>query len=58
MNTFGRLDRRKNKLTYKTVEGYKTNLRRVDKYFKDKNILLEELTMRVYKNFTNTVKMY
>lgn len=45
------LDRRKNKLTYKTVEGYKTNLRRVDKYFKDKNILLEELTMRDLQKF-------
>ena len=45
------LDRRKNKLTYKTVEGYKTNLRRVDKFFKDKNILLEELTTRDLQKF-------
>lgn len=47
------LERKKSRVGYKTYEGYKTLIRRVDKYFKDKNILLEELTIRDLQNFYN-----
>ena len=45
------LERKKSRVGYKTYEGYKTLIRRVDKYFKDKNILLEELTIRDLQKF-------
>lgn len=41
----------KNKVVYKTFEGYKTIIRRIDKYFSAKNILLEELSVRDLRNF-------
>lgn len=45
------LERKKNKVVYKTFEGYKTIIRRIDKYFSEKNILLEELTIRDLQKF-------
>ncbi len=45
------LERKKNKVVYKTFEGYKTIIRRIDKYFLEKNILLEELTIRDLQKF-------
>lgn len=45
------LERKKNKVVYKTFEGYKTIIRRIDKYFSAKNILLEELTVRDLQQF-------
>ena len=45
------LERKKNKVVYKTFEGYKTIIRRIDKYFFAKNILLEELSVRDLRNF-------
>ena len=45
------LERKKSRVVFKTFEGYKTIIRRIDKYFSEKNILLEELTVRELRNF-------
>mgnify|MGYP001161784314 FL=1 len=45
------LERKKSRVVFKTFEGYKTIIRRIDKYFSEKNILLEELTARELRNF-------
>lgn len=45
------LERKKGHIVYRTYEGYKTIIRRIDKYFSEKNILLEELTARELRNF-------
>lgn len=45
------LERKKSRVVFKTFEGYKTIIRRIDKYFSEKNILLEELTIRDLQKF-------
>ena len=45
------LERKKGHIVYRTYEGYKTIIRRIDKYFSAKNILLEELSVRDLRNF-------
>lgn len=45
------LERKKSRVVFKTFEGYKTIIRRIDKYFLEKNILLEELTIRDLQKF-------
>lgn len=45
------LERKKSRVVFKTFEGYKTIIRRIDKYFLKKNILLEELTVRDLQQF-------
>jgi integrase len=45
------LERKKGHIVYRTYEGYKTIIRRIDKYFLEKNILLEELTIRDLQKF-------